>query len=245
MIIAICVRESQGFCAYYSFYLGVCFFCKRLVYGGVLIKNSVLIKNLNILCGSMSVRAFAKKCSINEATMLKYFNGSVPSVNAAYSIARACGVTVDWLVAGDDDCSRAVLNKVSESVVICDADHIDVSSPFVEKNIISRISFDSNFEKMIGMEISDSVGLLVRGYDMEPDLDYGDVILIDTSIANVDRDGIYAFTYKGNHFVKQLQRIGDRIRVSSSNCAKYEAWHIDDKKSLDIFGLVKVNIKIL
>jgi len=212
---------------------------------GSLMENSVLIKNLNILSYGMSVRAFAKKCSIKEATMLKYFNGSIPSVNAAFSIAKACGVSLDWLAGGDTIVSNTPIAGKSDSIVVCDVDHLDSSAVIKEEDIISRISFDSCFERMTGMEVSDAIGLLVRGYDMEPDLDYGDVILIDKSIDNVDRDGIYAFSYRGNDFVKQLQRIGDKIRVSSSNCTRYDTWYIDDKKDLKILGLVKVNIKIL
>ncbi|TNJ40502.1 S24 family peptidase [Phaeobacter sp. B1627] len=58
----------------------------------------------------------------------------------------------------------------------------------------------------------------VRGDSMEPDLNDGDLVLID--LANTDlADGkIYAVQYSGNLFVKRVQYIpGDTVRLVSRN----------------------------
>ena len=60
-------------------------------------EDTKFIERLELIKGNDSVRSFAKKCGINEGTMLRYFNGSLPSISNAYMIAKACDVSLTWL----------------------------------------------------------------------------------------------------------------------------------------------------
>lgn len=56
----------------------------------------------------------------------------------------------------------------------------------------------------------------VRGDSMEPTLFDGDIIICDMDGYD-GTDGVYAIIYKGNGFVKRLQRISEGVRIISDN----------------------------
>ena len=56
----------------------------------------------------------------------------------------------------------------------------------------------------------------VKGDSMEPTLFNGDIIICD--LGGYDgTDGIYTIIYKGNGFVKRLQRTSDGVKIISDN----------------------------
>jgi len=72
----------------------------------------------------------------------------------------------------------------------------------------------------------DKIGILrVQGNSMEPDLRSGDMVLIDMSIADVRRDGMYAVSYRDGDeaMVKNIRRDprNRRLIIRSSNIADY------------------------
>ncbi|WP_408646183.1 S24 family peptidase [Tritonibacter horizontis] len=58
----------------------------------------------------------------------------------------------------------------------------------------------------------------VRGDSMEPDLNDGDLVLIDLGNTELSDGKIYAVQYSGNLFVKRIQYVpGDTVRLVSRN----------------------------
>ncbi|MCR5437246.1 MAG: XRE family transcriptional regulator [Treponema sp.] len=55
----------------------------------------------------------------------------------------------------------------------------------------------------------------VKGDSMEPTLFSGDIIICDMN--GYDDDGIYTIIYKGNGFVKRLQRTSEGVKIISDN----------------------------
>lgn len=53
---------------------------------------------LRQLIGASSVNAFAEKSGVGEASIRSYLRGAVPGLDKAEALARAGGVSLDWLV---------------------------------------------------------------------------------------------------------------------------------------------------
>lgn len=70
---------------------------------------------------------------------------------------------------------------------------------------------------------------IITGYgpSMEPTFKDGDPLLIDTAITTVELDAIYVFTFKGEMFIKSIQRVpGDGLLVISHNEKVAKPWSI-------------------
>lgn len=68
--------------------------------------------------------------------------------------------------------------------------------------------------------------LYVRGTSMEPTLEDGDTVVIDTSQTQIQDDEIYALLYCGELYVKRLFRMpGGGIEVRSDN-PKHRSWEV-------------------
>lgn len=71
-----------------------------------------------------------------------------------------------------------------------------------------------------------------RGDSMSPTIAPGDLLFLDKTITYFDGDGIYAFCFDGECYVKRLQKIGRKIVVLSDN-PNYQPWNID-KEALNL-----------
>lgn len=82
----------------------------------------------------------------------------------------------------------------------------------------------------------------IRGDSMHPTFNTGDMIFVDISTQFFDGDGVYVFTYKGDLYVKRLQKLGDYLLVISDN-PTYKDWEIKEEnyEQLYIQGKVKVH----
>ncbi|MEJ5167665.1 MAG: S24 family peptidase, partial [Arcobacteraceae bacterium] len=57
----------------------------------------------------------------------------------------------------------------------------------------------------------------VTGDSMEPTLQNDSIIFIDKSKTNIQKNGIYAFLFDGNMFVKRVAKKGNQFIMSSDN----------------------------
>ncbi len=198
-------------------------------------KDTKFIERLELIKANDSVRSFAKKCGINEGTMLRYFNGSLPSINNAYMIAKACGVSLTWLAGGEGGEALSE-GKSKKSVPVYDMDTSSDNPRFDNKEFyMFSISVNSGFAEVIGGDENNLTGLYMRGKSMEPELNQGDILLVDTTAYAVSQDSIYAFYYKNAHYIKRLQRIGDKVKVLGANNS-YDSWMIDNINDIKVFG---------
>ena len=85
--------------------------------------KEIFIFRLNELRGSLSVYAFAKKCSIPQPIMDRYCKGqSVPSIDKCTLICVTCNVSADWLLCLSDEKHPArAAGSVSVSGVVSGA----------------------------------------------------------------------------------------------------------------------------
>ena len=78
----------------------------------------------------------------------------------------------------------------------------------------------------------------VRGDSMEPTLYDGDVIICDGSGYD-GTDGIYTIIYKGNGFVKRLQRTSDGVKIISDNRHYDPMFENSESEDFRVIGKVR------
>ncbi|WP_312293334.1 XRE family transcriptional regulator [Atlantibacter hermannii] len=79
-----------------------------------------------------------------------------------------------------------------------------------------------------------------RGDSMAPTIAPGDLLFLDRTVTYFDGDGIYAFCFDGECYVKRLQKIGSKIVVLSDN-SNYQPWSIDK----DAIGMLYIQSKVV
>ncbi len=214
--------------------------------------NHPITAQIRALKGETRVSEFARKCGIGESLVRKYLAGAIPSTDNALKIARANGVTLDWLATGEG--GRAPSSgQVAESpaagysyIPLLDVRaRAGATGSIVEtEQVLDVLAFK---EDWIRRELRSSPGdlrlIYVEGDSMEPDLRAGDIILIDHTDTNARREGVYVVRMDGALLVKQLQRLpGGLVKAISRNPA-YEPFTIEvaaleQRKDMAIIGRV-------
>lgn len=109
------------------------------------------------------------------------------------------------------------------------------------EDVSSRLAFRRDWINKELHAIPSNMHLIyVRGDSMEPVLEAGDVVMVDTSAATESiRDGIHVIQIDGSVLIKRLQRlIGTRIRVMSDN-SMYPSFEADlQRDEITIIGRV-------
>ncbi|MCZ1440493.1 LexA family transcriptional regulator, partial [Enterococcus faecium] len=111
-------------------------------------------------------------------------------------------------------------------------DGVSVKSDFID--VVRSIELDPEYARQVvgnrpfkNIEIGNA-----RGDSMSPTIAPGDLLFLDKTITYFDGDGIYAFCFEGECYVKRLQKIGSKIVVLSDN-SNYQSWSIE-KDALDM-----------
>jgi phage repressor protein C with HTH and peptisase S24 domain len=74
--------------------------------------NQSIADRLRALQGDQRPAEFARKCGIRESLMRKYLAGSIPGADKLAQIARANGVTIDWLASGEEPRQRSAFSQI-------------------------------------------------------------------------------------------------------------------------------------
>ncbi len=161
------------------------------------------------------------------------------------------GVNANWVLTGkgamllsDDDAqlTRSAHPDEFATIPLYNVEACAGDGSYVEREeVATQLSFRRDW---IHREIHANPAHLhliyVRGDSMEPDLQDGEIVMVDTSVADrVPRDGIYVVQIDHQVAVKRLQRLpGDQVKVMSSNRA-YEPFtaHLGDGE-LKVIGKV-------
>lgn len=190
---------------------------------------------------------FARLCDIPDPSLRNYLNGkSIPGGDNLAAIARATGVSVDWLLTGEGARYRSnnLVSLGSESSNAGQDENDPSNDPtrHYTKDLVLIPFFDVMASAGGGAFVDEEArqvfplsrqwirqrlgvppGVLnlirVQGDSMEPTLEDGDDVFVDCSASTVERilEGIYVLRIDGYLRVKRLERLGHRIAVRSDN----------------------------
>lgn len=178
--------------------------------------------------GDNSARSIARKAGISDSTLRSILAGSRPTVDNLVALARALGVTLEWLATGDD--SRRDSPSTGARVPFYEA--LDALVAAAPPN--DAIELPSGF---VRNRLRCQEGLLaaaeVAGDAMAPTLRDGDLALIDMSIDSIARDDIYVLSFEGAIHLSRVQRSGAALIVLADNPA-YRAWTIEATRTAGV-----------
>jgi len=202
--------------------------------------KSIRIANLGRLCkargwGPSELAAHAgRRRSSYWSDLLRGANSFGEKV--ARSIEEELQLPRGWLDDGDDipkmpPTGVVLLRRFDLEAAAGAGRYIDamirVESVKVSIDIASRV------QRHAGVALASLALITVAGDSMEPTLRDGDIVVVDHSAREVDRDGIYIFTLGQATFIKRMQRMPTAIRACSDN-KNYESWDIQNDETVDM-----------
>ncbi|MDE8034626.1 helix-turn-helix transcriptional regulator [Actinobacillus equuli subsp. haemolyticus] len=203
----------------------------------------------------LSMNAFAKMVGVSQRAIAKIVSGETRSPKNIIEIANALGVSAEWLKTGKGeapDFANLAGNPTAYSEPEESRIRLDVLDVFASAGngtfvgdlaeLTHAIEFDPTYFMQI-FQRANSQGLAiinVTGDSMEPTINSGDLLFVDTNKPMYQGDGIYVFSYGEMLYVKRLQLAGDRLLVISDN-QFYHPWEItkENEVKLSIHGKVE------
>ena len=179
--------------------------------------------------GDKSIRGFARDCGFSDTVLRQYLNGqSEPTRPALLAIARTANVSVEWLATGQPVARSQDSSKAS-------AEQYSYKNPLAFETNWLQTEFPNSFENLLLTQVIDE--------SMEPTLQVGDLVLVDTN----DRDletvshGIYLLKLDNRLLIKRLQCVADNTLRLLSDHPAYEAFSIqlsETPSGLSLMGKV-------
>ena len=176
-----------------------------------------------------SNRIFADKCALSEGTLRRYLLGETfPPLDTLERIANAAEVSLAWLASGEEAMKREEVQEwPPEGYVSIPRYEIQASAGagamVQSEQIVDVMSFKADWLKVsLGMSPANSAVISVCGDSMEPYLNDGDLILIDTAVNKVSNNAIYVIQYDDSLLVKRIQLKGDGTVIVKSDNPHYE-----------------------
>lgn len=183
---------------------------------------------------------FARATGVNPTTYRAYENGQNGFAKHAAAFARKLGVTAEWLLDGgpapDVVEQPLTATDIAASSITASAIRVADETVHIQKLDLSLsmgpgtliddwveaqpVSFDLAFIRGITRSPPDRLKLVTGiGDSMYPTLNWGDVILIDTTDRQLARqDGVYWIDLFGASGIKRLRTVGQgRVLVISDN----------------------------
>lgn len=187
--------------------------------------------------GSKHISAVSK---IPGPTIYGYINGRQLPANAAYKLAAACGVSLEWLITGSEDgpslppvmrgLEAIIDGNTGEARPLTDviefpkyevrlsAGHGSIAQ-FTQEIIPSFLALPRFLlPKEIIALAPHLIAVDVSGDSMTPTLSDGDTLLVDTRVQSVISGSVYAIRADDEVLVKRLNRhLDGNIEVISDN----------------------------
>lgn len=196
-------------------------------------KKASIVKfseRLKSIVPSGSGREFAKRAGIGYSTVHNYLQAvSSPTLENLVLLAKAGGVSVEWLATGKEFSGSASTDQTEKLLKI----------PFIDSDnflLLDSSTFPNLLDKRANL-----AALRVKTDVMEPTFTLGSVLLIDQSQKQL-RDGKVAVLHKeDNYLYKRVQVVPDGYNLSSDN-TKYSKMIVnqDSLSSFDVLGEILV-----
>lgn len=205
-------------------------------------------------------QAVATRAGMHLGTMNRYIGGRDMKAGAMIVLAKACGVTLDWLATGEDgketerkpggDSGMQALIEGPPDIAEERFSYIpryDVRASAGkgieahEEQIIGYVAFRNAWLNSSFFRNKSNLSFIeASGDSMEPTISDGDYLLVDTSARDLQNGKIYALTVNDRLLVKRIQlRLDGSVLVKSDN-KHYDPELIsaDTVQSLHIVGQV-------
>lgn len=221
-----------------------------------------LPERLRLLIGEDSERKFARDVGVNDGTLRSILKGTRPSVDFVVAVAKAKGVGVGWLAAGEGNkfldaneveastdgpsiIGDGKLSKLDRSdLVLVPVLDVHAAAGFgavVEQEMTTGVmALEKSMLRDLGITSPGALRLLQSAGDsMYPTIRSGEWLLVDTGIDRVVNEGIYIFRKAGAVIVKRIKiTLMGEVHLISDNGGSAEIISADDLPDLHAAGRV-------
>lgn len=166
------------------------------------------------------ITTFAARTGVAQPTLSKYLRGggTAPRLDISAHLARATGVTLEWLVWGEGDGPQGTdFVRVPRYAVELAAGNGRWNE---HRQWVEDVPFTGQFMRKV-LNRSSAAGLSVleaRGDSMFPTIQDGALVLVDEHQQRVT-DGLFAFVLDGDARLKRFRRSISGLSVISDNPA--------------------------
>ncbi|WET16302.1 S24 family peptidase [Yersinia intermedia] len=187
-------------------------------------------ERLKSIVPSGSGRDFAKKAGIGYSTVHNYLQAvSSPTLENLVLLAKAGGVSVEWLATGKEFSKSASTGQTEKLLKV----------PFIDSEdfLLLDLSIFPDLQKM-----TEALAALRVSTDvMEPTFTIGSVLLVDQYQKQLKEGKVVVLHKEGNYLYKRVQVVPEGYNLSSDN-TKYSAMIVnqDSLSSFDVLGEVLI-----
>lgn len=168
----------------------------------------------------------AARTDIPLSTLSGYLSGRELKLSVARKITEACGVSLDWLAAGEDGPAAREFGNARQAgpesveflnydVILSAHQGVDGDSSYIE----TRISIPRDFLPLSIQSNTDNISAVTAKCDsMNPIIDDGDILLIRTDVHTLTSGSIYALRVENTLLVRRLiLKTNGNVQVISEN----------------------------
>jgi phage repressor protein C with HTH and peptisase S24 domain len=167
----------------------------------------------------------AEVSGVSYGTLGDYLAGGEMKLSNAQALARATGVRLEWLATGEGPMRAGETLEAPPAPGTVAVARYDARAAAgrralsSEARIIDEIRFDEGWvRRVLRRNPSDLAIIEAFGDSMEPTIRDGDVLMLDTAIADLVSGRIYVVELAGELLVKRIQRrLNGALLVLSDN----------------------------
>ncbi len=177
-------------------------------------------ERLKQLRGNATRDEMAARLGISRNTLARYEQGErLPDAAVLARVCAATGADAGWLLNGE-----AGVGALNDEFALVPLYSVEVSAGFGaeidQEDPVSRLAFRHDWLSQMGLRATHVVAVTAKGDSMEPTLDDGDLLLVDTAQRTLVNDAVYVIRQESLLYVKRLQRLFDGgVRINSDNTA--------------------------
>lgn len=191
---------------------------------------------------NLSMNAFAKIVGVSQPAISDIINRKTRSPKNIVDIARALGVSAEWLESGKGEQSINLLpvsaeqdNEHSHRIDVLDAEAHAGSDGFINADypeIVQSIWLsDLGVSQILGRRSANGISIIKVPTDsMMPTISPRDLVFIDTNVNAFTTDGIYVFKLNGKSFIKRLQLLPSGVLQATSDNTNYRPFEITEEQ---------------
>lgn len=179
-------------------------------------------------------RNLARVSGVHETQLYKYIRGvSAPSLAVSLAMARAAGVSLDWLIAGTEPspstCSHSVLVQRYPAKACAARLPWPGSVAAIEPFAVSRVELQQH-----GLAEDSALAVQVpRGQGCTP-LAEGGTVLLDRRAPGLQGDGLYLLELGGAVRVQRVQFEGDGSLILLALSEQFRDLHLPVKRQAEL-----------
>lgn len=190
---------------------------------------------------------------ISESQLHRYVaEQSQPTVDPLIAIARAGGVSVEWLATGEGpmrpeerQAAPPAGGEIGVEFVLVPRYDVEASAgggAVIERESeIGRLAFRKDWLRQKGLQAKDAAVIRVKGDSMAPTIREGSLVLVDTRKERPKEDGIYVLMVDGHLMAKRLQLdlASGGLYIRSDNPA-YREQHLTKEQASHLYIIGRV-----